>query len=213
MEAFTVFSGSTEHLMSEVQWEGGRMSRMRKGRRDRMNSMSRRSLFRICRIVAILGLAVLSLNSAVNAQDNTKRGRKYKSPPPTARIEVTVLRDSNDKPIENAAVIFHMVGEKGNMELKSNEDGKAVLDVLEMGSSIRLQVIAKGFQTFGDDYSIDKPLVAIEVKMKRPGEQYSIYKKHSEAMNGGKDAAPDAPKDKPADPAKQTDAQPQSQPK
>jgi len=26
--------------------------------------------------------------------------------------------------------------------------------------------------------------------MKRPGEQYSIYKKHTETQEGGKDAAP-----------------------
>jgi hypothetical protein len=121
-----------------------------------------------------------------------------------------VLRDVNGKPIENAAVIFHLVGEKGNMELKTNEDGKAVIDVLPLNSSIRLQVIAKGFQTYGQDFTIDKDQMAIEAKMKRPGEQYSIYKKHPEDGAGGKDAAPntspDAKKDKPDDSAKQPDA-------
>ena len=58
-----------------------------------------------------------------------------------------------------------------------------------------MQIIAKGFQTFGDDYKIDKDQMAIEIRMKRPGEQYSIYKNHPEASEGGKDA--DAPK--PAD--------------
>jgi len=37
----------------------------------------------------------------------SKRGRKYKVPPPTSRIEVTILKDVNGKPIENAAVVFH----------------------------------------------------------------------------------------------------------
>jgi hypothetical protein len=49
--------------------------------------------------------------------------------------------------------------------------------------------------------------MAIEIRMKRPGEQYSIYKKHSEATQGGKDSAkpanPPAPKDKPAAPPSQ----------
>ena len=88
-------------------------------------------------------------------QDNANRGRKYKPPPPSARIEVTVLRDATGKPIENASVIFHpMQGErdKGNMELKTNEDGKAIIDVLTIGYTVRLQVIAKGFQTYGDDF-------------------------------------------------------------
>jgi len=128
--------------------------------------------------LAFLLIAGLSLS----AQDTDKRGRKFKAPPPTARIEVTILRDFNGKPIENAAVVFHpMQGEKdkGNMELKTNEDGKAVIDVLPIGDTVRLQVIAKGFQTFGDDYKIDKSQLAIEVRLKRPGEQYSIYKAHA----------------------------------
>jgi len=45
---------------------------------------------------------------------------------------------------------------------------------------VTLQIIAKGFQTFGDDYKIDKDQLAIEIRMKRPGEQYSIYKPHPE---------------------------------
>jgi len=137
--------------------------------------MQRRFFFRwlLCMTV-IVGLA------APFGSAQEKRGRKYKAPPPTAKIEITVLRDSDQKPIENAAVIFHTVTEKGNMELKSNEDGKAVIDVLPIGGAVRLQIIAKGYQTYGQDYMVDKDQMAIEVRMKRPGEQYSIYKPHPE---------------------------------
>ena len=177
-----------------------------------MVPMLRRSLFRLSVFVAALGLVLSSL-AAGAGQDTSKRGRKYKSPPSTARIEVTVLRDVNGKPIENAAVIFHpMEGErdKGNMELKTNEDGKAIIDVLPIGDTVRLQIIAKGFQTYGEDFKIDKAEIAIEIKMKRPGEQYSIYKNHPQAADAGKgadadktakpssDAAPAPAKDKPA---------------
>jgi hypothetical protein len=176
--------------------------------------MVRRFLFCLCVVVATFGLILSSL--AVSAQQNSSnRGRKYKSPPPTARIEVTVVRDFNGKPIENAAVIFHpMEGErdKGNMELKTNEDGKTIIDVLPIGDTVRLQIIAKGFQTFGDDYKIDQAKMAIDIRMKRPGEQYSIYKNHPETSEGGKDSGQaSAPKDKPA---AQPGAQPsQAQPK
>jgi 5-hydroxyisourate hydrolase-like protein (transthyretin family) len=154
--------------------------------------MVRSTIFRLTIFVAGLGLAVSSVASH-GQSDNSSRGRHYKAPPPTGRIEVTILKDVNGKPIENAAVIFHpMQGEKdeGNMELKTNEDGKTVIDVLPIGVTVRLQVIAKGFQTFGDDYKVDKADMAIEIRMKRPGEQYSIYKKHPETQEGGKDAAP-----------------------
>lgn len=155
--------------------------------------MSRRSLFFLSVVLAGFGLAVSSF--VVNAQDSHRRGRKYKAPPPTARIEVTILRNSDEKPVGNAAVVFHpMQGEKdkGNMELKTDPDGKAIIDVLPIGDTIRVQVIAKGFQTFGQDYKVDKAQVAIEIRLKRPGEQYSIYKHHDQA----KDAAPAQPKDK-----------------
>ena len=170
-----------------------------------MMPMMRSSLFRLSLVVAAFGLVLASL-TAVAQQKPPNRGRKYKAPPPTARIEVTVVRDVNDRPIENAAVIFHLIGgEKGNMELKTNEDGKAIIDVLNIGYTVRMQIIAKGFQTFGDDYKIDKANMAIEIRMRRPGEQYSIYKHHPDTIQGGK--SPDEAK-----PPAQPEAQPGSSP-
>ena len=168
-------------------------------RRITMSFMFRRLFFRFAVCLTVAGLAAGAIGA--HAQDTSKRGRKYKSAPPTARIDVTILRDVDGKPIENAAVIFHpMEGEKdkGNMELKSNEDGKAVIDVLPIGDTVRLQIIAKGFQTFGQDYKLDKPQLAIEVRMKRPGEQYSVYKSHP-------DDTQDQDKDKPKDEGKPSD--------
>lgn len=100
------------------------------------------------------------------------------------------------------------------MELKTNEDGKAVIDVLPLGHMVRLQVIAKGYQTYGEDYKVDRPSLVIEVKMKRPGAQYSIYEAHdgSPVGGGGKPAeVPPAAKDAtpPAAPPAAPPAQPQ----
>jgi hypothetical protein len=187
-----------------------------------MVSMYQPSRVRLFAFVAVLGLLAGPL-AAAGQDDTPKRGRKYKAPPATARIEVTVLRDFNGKPIENAAVVFHpMLGEKdeGNMELKTNEDGKTVIDVLPMGDTVRLQIIAKGFQTYGEDYKIDKPEMAIEIKMKRPGEQYSVYKSHDGTAESGKSSggdkpaqtSPDAGSAKPEDSTKQPDAQPSHPP-
>jgi hypothetical protein len=179
-----------------------------------------RSLHRLTVAVAVIGLIVSTLVAgfAADAQTNSKRGRKFKALEPSARIEVTVLRDSSGLPIVNASVIFHSIENgkyRGNMELKTNEDGKAVIDILPVGGTVRMQIIAKGFRTFGDDYKVDKDQIAIEIRMKRPGEQYSIYKPHPEASEGGKDSdapkpavppatpAP-APTDKPATPPSQT---------
>jgi hypothetical protein len=125
------------------------------------------------------------------AQDANRRGRKYKSPPPTSRIQVTVMRNDDGKPIRNAAVVFNLEGDKGNMELKTDEDGKATIDVLPTGSKVLLQVLAKGFQTYGKEYVIDQPEIALEIKLKRPAHQYSIYETHPEAATQGDGAEKD----------------------
>ena len=185
-------------------WQGLYIAGLhRRGKPFTIVPMPCRSHFRFCVLLATLGLIVSSLSAGAQ-QKTSNRGRKFKSPPPTARIEVTVVRDVNGKPIENAAVVFHaMEGEKdkGNMELKTNEDGKAVIDVMPIGDVVRLQIIAKGFQTFGDDYKVDNAKIAIDIRMKRPGEAYSIYKKHPDTLLGGK--SPDAAE--PANPQVGTD--------
>jgi hypothetical protein len=195
-----------------------------------MMFMRHRSHLRFCALVASLGLACGSI--ALHAQDdNNYRGRKYKVPPPSARIEVTVLRDSSGKPIQDAHVIFHPVEgdkDKGSMELKTNEDGKAVIDVIPIGDTVRLQIIANGFQTYGGDYKVDKPEMSMEIRMKRPGAQYSVYKNTGTNAGSGNGSGPGSGSDKPAnppssappasgakpsDPNSQHDAQPQPQPK
>src|ERR1700753_1127964 len=128
----------------------------------------------------ILGFVLLLagfplLCAALAGQHN---GRKYTPPPATATIKVTVIRATNGKAIPNAAVVFHpMEGDKdkGALELKSDEDGKVTIEVIPIGDTVRVQVIAAGWKTYGDDYKIDTDSKEIVVKMKRPGEQYSLY--------------------------------------
>ena len=137
----------------------------------------------LCRKVSsfLLWLAIFSLVAAGFASPalaDQHNGRKYTPPPPTATIKVTVVRSTNGKPIPNAAVVFHpMKGDQdqGALELKSDEDGKVTIDVIPIGDTVRLQVIADGWQTYGDDYKIDTDSKEILVKMKRPGSQYSFY--------------------------------------
>ena len=152
-----------------------------------MEGMSRRTFLRFCTILASLGL--ISASIAIRAQnDNNYKGRKYKAPPPSAHIEVTVLRDFNGKPIQDAHVIFHPIEgdkDKGSLELKTNEDGKIVIDVIPIGDTIRLQIIANGYQTYGGDYKVDKPELSMEIRMKRPGAQYSIYKDNGSSSGSG----------------------------
>jgi len=113
-------------------------------------------------------------------EDNTpeKHGRKYKAPPDTSRIEVTVLKDFNKKPIMNAAIVFHPSKDgidEGNMEMKTDPDGKAVIDVIPTGSKVTIQVIADGFSTFAQDYQVNETNRQIVISLLRPRAQISTY--------------------------------------
>lgn len=157
-------------------------------------------------VVASLGAATM-----LHGQDAPKRGRKYKAPPATSHVVVTVLRGTTGKPLSNASVIFHPLEEghdDGNLELKTDDDGKATLDLLETGSTVRIQILADGWQTFGQDFKVDKNDMAIQVKLNRPVGQYSIYKKDGGLRKEGdgkvlEDGKPETPK-----PDGASDAQP-----
>jgi hypothetical protein len=160
--------------------------------------MFHRSHLWMIALVAGIGLSGCSL--ALLAQNDNSHGRKYKAPPPSAHIEVTVLKDFNGKPVTNAHVIFHPTEgdrDRGSLELKTNEDGKAIIDVIPIGDTVTLQVIADGYQTYGQSYKIDKPEMTMEVRMKRPGGQYTIYKNpgpNSGSGSGGtSNSSPNAP--------------------
>jgi hypothetical protein len=121
--------------------------------------------------------------------------QKDKDEEPTSWLYFMVLKDENGKPVRNASVILHPVNpkgkqERGGMEMKTSPEGKCDLDGIPYGV-VRVQVLAHGFQTYGEDFDIEKPKTEITIKLKRPQGQFSIYEDHPSAGN----AAPkqDAP--------------------
>jgi hypothetical protein len=116
---------------------------------------------------------------------------------PSSTLTFIVLKDYNGKPLRNAAVVLHPVNSKdkqenGGLELKTDAEGKASYEGNPYGK-LRVQILANGFQTFGQDYDIDQPSVEFTVKMKRPAGQYSIYEDHPGEKKDDKVTAPDSP--------------------
>ncbi|WP_089408072.1 carboxypeptidase-like regulatory domain-containing protein [Granulicella rosea] len=114
----------------------------------------------------------------VGQDDSARRGRKYKAPPEVSHIEITVIKGTNKKPIANAAVIFHPMKDgkdEGNLEVKTDPDGKAVIDVIPTGSRVVVQVLADGFATYAETFDIPESSRSILVAMKRPQAQISKY--------------------------------------
>ena len=64
-------------------------------------------LRRFSQFAILFSFGLVSCFSVLAQDTPAKRGRKYKPPPPTSHIEVTVLKKSNGKPIINAAVVFN----------------------------------------------------------------------------------------------------------
>src|SRR5260370_41175354 len=120
--------------------------------------------------VAFATVVILLLSLAALAEKNDK---KYSD------LTFTVLKDINGKPVRNASVVLHPVNNKGKqqsggVELKTDADGKANYNSVPYGK-MRIQVLAPGYKTYGEDFDIAQPAHEIVIKLKPPGEQYSIY--------------------------------------
>ena len=147
--------------------------------------------------IVVVGLVLVGLGWAQDDDDG-----------PMSDLKFVVVRDYNGKPVRNAAVVLHPVTKKGKqarggLELKTDGEGRTNIDGIPYGP-LRIQVLAPGFQTFGEDYQIDKPQLEITVKLKRPGKQYSVYENHD-----AKKAEDPKPDDKKTDDTKPAEPKPQ----
>lgn len=145
-------------------------------------------------------LSFAALGGFASAQQE-RHGRGYKPPPPTATVVVTVEKGFNGKPYPNASVIFNAVREEqsdAHLEMKTDTDGKASMDLLEVGSHVTVQVLANGFATYATDFDLTPDGKQILVKLQRPRAQVSAYGDDSDrpatAPPGVQEHRPDAGK-------------------
>jgi hypothetical protein len=102
---------------------------------------------------------------------------------PMTKITVHVT-DTHDKPVPNAAVIIRFVsghsiiklgrGTKTEWEVRSGQEGQVTLPTIPQGK-ILIQVIAKGYQTYGENVDIDEVKKTVEVVLKPPQAQYTAH--------------------------------------
>ena len=96
-------------------------------------------------------------------------------------IKVTTLRG---KPVERASVVVRFVegrsiaklGKqiKTQWETRTNQEGLAKIPEVPQGK-ILFQVIAKGYQTFGETIEINEDEKTVEIQLKPPQPQYSAH--------------------------------------
>ena len=123
-------------------------------------------------LLLILALA-LPLSFPASADDVTK-----------LRIVVTTR---SGRPIDRADVIVRFGGRSivklGKMvrttwEMRSSQEGVAEIPDMPKGQ-VRIQVIAKGYQTFGDTFDVNEDERTIEIKLNPPQKQYSSHDKEN----------------------------------
>ena len=101
------------------------------------------------------------------------------------KLTIHVVNDS-DKPVDRASVIVKFVqgrdyiklGKKirDTYELRTNQEGEAGLPEIPQGK-ILVQIIAKGYQTYGQTLDINEPERTVEIKLNPPQKQYSAHEK------------------------------------
>ena len=98
------------------------------------------------------------------------------------RLQI-VLKNAEDKPVGNASVVVKFVQGRHKIkltkirkawELRSNQEGSVRIPAIPQGK-ILIQVIAKGYQTFGETFNVDEDEKTIEIKLNPPQKQYSVH--------------------------------------
>ena len=104
-----------------------------------------------------------------------KQSEKDQKPadPTMTRLRIQVTAD--DKPVGNASVyvkfkesggLFHKE-KMAELNLRTNEDGSVKVPEVPRGK-ILIQVIAKGWRTYGEWYEIEDPERTIQIKLLHP---------------------------------------------
>ena len=124
------------------------------------------------RQVGFFGIVVLFLVAAAlpaAAQDDK------------TQLTVKVLRESDGGPVADAHIIVHFTEERllrrdrrGTWETKTNRRGEVMLPNVPTGAA-KVQVIARGYQTYGDEIQLTKPEEEVTIHLKPPRGQVSAY--------------------------------------
>jgi hypothetical protein len=94
------------------------------------------------------------------------------------------VKSPGGKPVENASVIVKFVKGRSKAklgtkirkewELRSNQEGIVKIPPIPQGT-ILVQIIAKDYQTFGQDFDVDEEQKTIDITLNPPQPQYSAH--------------------------------------
>ena len=97
------------------------------------------------------------------------------------RLTLNVLTESSSQPVADAHVVVRFLVEKTlrrdkrtSWEAKTNRKGVVVLDDIPYGA-VKVQIIAKGFQTYGEQHDLRKADEQLTIRLQSPQKPASSY--------------------------------------
>jgi hypothetical protein len=101
---------------------------------------------------------------------------------PTTQLAIHVMTPGG-KPLDRASVIVKFVSTnikvkklRTTWETKTDQEGYSRIPSIPQGK-IQIQIIATGYQTFGQLFDIAEPEKTIEIRLNAPQAQYSAHDK------------------------------------
>ncbi len=103
-------------------------------------------------------------------------------------VKLQVLDAQKGSPVPHAAVtlkfirskkMLHMKKVRAEWDVKTDSNGQVQVPEIPAGK-LRVLVLAKGYQTFGEDFEIAGEEQTITVKLARPGAQFSAHESPQE---------------------------------
>jgi len=102
---------------------------------------------------------------------------------PMTKINI-VVKNQSGKPVERASVVVRFIqghsiiklgkAVKTTFELRTSQDGEASIPSIPQGK-ILVQIIAKGYQTFGNTFEVTDPEKTLDITLNPPQQQYSAH--------------------------------------
>ena len=102
---------------------------------------------------------------------------------PMTKINISV-KSQGGHPVDRASVVVRFVqghsivklgkAVRTTFELRTNQDGEAKIPSIPQGK-ILVQVIAKGYQTFGQTFDVAEDEKTLDITLNPPQQQYSAH--------------------------------------
>ena len=105
--------------------------------------------------------------------------------PAANKTNLTIqVKNQSGKPVDHANVIVKFVhghsivklgkGIRTAWELQTNQEGVAKIPAIPQGT-ILIQIIAKNYQTFGQNFDVDEENKTIDITLNPPQQQYTAH--------------------------------------